>query len=85
MLSLFFAFSFSYDFSLSFSTAIDNQSTVMIKVFEGDGEQTKSNHLLDEFKLVGILPAPKGIPQIEVTFELDANSILTIRALDKGT
>ena len=78
-------FIFLYYFSLSFSTAIDKQTTVMIKVFEGDEEQTKFNHLVGEFKLVGILRAPKGVPQVEVTFELDANSILTIRALDKGT
>jgi endoplasmic reticulum chaperone BiP len=77
--------SFCYDFSLSFSTAIDKQTTMKIKVFEGDREQSKFNHLLGEFKLVGILPAPKGVPQVEVTFELDANSILTIRASDKGT
>lgn len=57
----------------------------MIKVFEGDQDQTKFNHLLGEFKLVGIRRAPKGVPQVEVTFELDVNSILTIRALDKET
>ena len=57
----------------------------MIKVFEGEREQTKSNHLLGEFKFVGILPAPKGVPQVELTFELDVNSILTIRALERGT
>jgi molecular chaperone DnaK (HSP70) len=57
----------------------------MIKVFEGDQEETKFNHLLGEFKLVGIPRAPKGVPQIEVTFELDANQILTITALDKET
>ena len=56
-----------------------------IKVFEGDREQVKFNHLLGEFKLVGIQPAPKGVPRVEVTFELDADSILTIKALDKGT
>ena len=78
-------FSFSYDFSLSCSTATDNQSFVKIKVFEGDREQMEFNHRLGEFKLVGILPAPKGVPQIEVTFELDVNDILTIRVLDKGT
>jgi heat shock protein 5 len=57
----------------------------MIKVFEGDREETKFNHLLGEFMLDGIRRAPRGVPQIEVTFELDANQILTIRALDKGT
>jgi heat shock protein 5 len=69
----------------SFSTAADNQQTVTIKVYEGERGQTKFNHLLGEFDLGGIPPAPKGVPQIEVTFEVDANSIMTIKALDKGT
>ena len=56
-----------------------------IKVFEGDGEKTEFNHLLGEFKLVGILPAPKGVPLVEITFELDADSILKIKALNKET
>ncbi|PPQ93653.1 hypothetical protein CVT25_012712 [Psilocybe cyanescens] len=68
-----------------FSTAADNQNTVSIKVYEGERGQTKFNHLLGEFDLTGIPSAPKGVPQIEVTFELDSNSILTIRASDKGT
>jgi len=69
----------------SFSTAVDNQQTVTIKVYEGERGQTKFNNLLGEFDLGGISPAPKGVPQIEVTFEVDANSIMTIKALDKGT
>ena len=83
--ALFSMFSFLYNFSLSCSTDTDNQSHVKIKVFEGDQEKTESNHFLGEFKLKGILPAPKGVPQVEITFEQDENSILTIKALDKRT
>lgn len=81
----FIDFLFLFSAMRSFSTAADNQQTVTIKVYEGERGQTKFNNLLGEFDLGGIPPAPKGVPQIEVTFEVDANSIMTIKALDKGT
>src|SRR5882757_212073 len=68
-----------------FSTAEDNQTAVTIRVFQGEREMAADNKLLGQFDLVGIPPAPRGVPQIEVTFDIDANGIVNVSAKDKGT
>jgi molecular chaperone DnaK len=68
-----------------FSTAEDNQNAVTIRVFQGEREMASDNKMLGQFDLVGIPPAPRGVPQIEVTFDIDANGIVNVQAKDKGT
>jgi molecular chaperone DnaK len=71
--------------SQTYSTAEDNQNAVTIRVFQGEREMAADNKMLGQFDLVGIPPAPRGVPQIEVTFDIDANGIVNVSAKDKGT
>jgi molecular chaperone DnaK len=71
--------------SQTFSTADDNQSAVTIRVFQGERPMAGDNKMLGQFDLVGIPPAPRGVPQVEVTFDIDANGIVNVQARDKAT
>lgn len=69
--------------SQTFSTAADGQTAIEVKIFQGERELVRDNKLLGNFNLVGIPPAPKGIPQIEITFDIDADGIVNVSAKDK--
>ena len=71
--------------AIAFSTAEDNQTAVTIRVFQGEREMAADNKMLGQFDLVGLPPAPRGVPQVEVAFDIDANGIVNVSAKDKGT
>jgi molecular chaperone DnaK len=71
--------------SLTFTTVVDNQSSVEIHVLQGEREIAQGNRSLGKFELVGIPPSPRGVPQIEVSFEVDGNGIVSVSAQDKAT